>query len=167
MSVAPPGTPTPIHHEIAVSDVSGGEVVQESHVGDRVAAFNQTERIWAGVAFAACVIGSLGPWATMGVFSKAGTDGDGVITLILGIVGATVVLSNRGAHKVRVVVGAIGLLILAVGVFDIADVSSTSAELLGEEIGPSVGWGLWLVALGGLAAAVCPFARRFGLVKDS
>ena len=50
------------------------------------------ERIWGAVAFGIAVIGSIGPWATLGIFSKAGTDGDGVITLIAAMVGILVAL---------------------------------------------------------------------------
>lgn len=121
----------------------------------------KVERIWACGAFGATLIGSLGPWATLGVFSKAGTDGDGVITLIAGIIGIILALVlTRGA---RVAVGVLGLIILAIGIIDIADVSSSGEELFGEEISPSVGWGLWVVTPGGAAATLCSVARRLGI----
>jgi hypothetical protein len=125
----------------------------------------KTQRIWAGAAFAGAVVGSLGPWVTLGVFSKAGTDGDGILTLIAALVGAILVLSNRGKRTTRIGVGLLGLVIVAVGIYDIADVSSSGIELFGEQIGASVGWGLWAVTLSGAAAVICPFARYFGIGK--
>jgi hypothetical protein len=121
----------------------------------------KTERTWACVAFGATVIGSLGPWASLGIFNKAGTDGDGVITLIAAIVGLVLVLVGRG----RIAVAVVGLVILATGIYDIGDVSGSRAEVFGQSISPSVGWGLWVVTLGGAAAVLCSLARRIGIVK--
>jgi hypothetical protein len=123
------------------------------------------ERIWACSAFGAAVIGSIGPWATIGIFSKAGTDGDGVITLVLAIAGIVLaLLLRRGA---RIAVGIVAVLILAIGIFDVADVSSSGTKFFGADINPSVGWGLWVVTLAGAAATLCAFAKRFGLLKSS
>jgi hypothetical protein len=121
------------------------------------------ERLWACGAFALAVIGSIGPWATLGIFSKAGTDGDGVISLVAASVGIIAALvAWQGS---RVVIGILGVVVAAVGIIDIGDVSSSGAELFGQEIKPSVGWGLWLVTIGGVAAAVCAMARNFGIVR--
>lgn len=126
----------------------------------------KTQRIWAGAAFAGVVVGSIGPWATLGVFSKAGTDGDGILTIIAALVGAILVLSNRGKRTARIGVGLLGLVIVAVGIYDIADISSLGIELFGEQLSPSVGWGLWAVTLSGAAAVLCPFASYFGIGKS-
>jgi hypothetical protein len=143
--------------------------VEHRTTAERIVAFTmgltKTQRIWAGVAFAGAVVGSIGPWVTLGVFSKAGTDGDGVLTLIAALLGAILVLSNRGEHTARIGVGLLGLVIVAFGIYDIAEVSSSGIELFGEQISPSVGWGLWAVTLSGAAAVLCPFASYFGIGK--
>jgi hypothetical protein len=80
-------------------------------------------------------------------------------------VGAILVVSNRGKRTARIGIGLLGLVIVAVGIYDIADVSSGGIELFGEQISPSVGWGLWAVTLSGAAAVICPFASYFGISK--
>lgn len=123
--------------------------------------FNKTEKIWALVALGLAAVGSLGPWATFGVFDKAGTDGDGVISLIAAAAGVLAVLLGRG----RIALLIVGLVILGIGVFDVIDVSSTDIGVLGTEVSPSVGWGLWLVAVSGAAIVLCAAARRLNIVK--
>lgn len=62
--------------------------------------------------------------------------------------------------------GPLGAVIVAIGIYDMADVSRMGGELLGEEISPSIGWGLWIVILSGAAALACPFASRFERSKQ-
>jgi hypothetical protein len=63
----------------------------------------KTQRICAGAAFAVVVVGSIGPWATLGVFSKAGTDGDGILTLIAALVVTVQVAGNQGSRAASAV----------------------------------------------------------------
>jgi hypothetical protein len=89
------------------------------------------------------------PWATLttgfGTISKAGTDGDGVLTLLAAVVIGVLVLVAKGA-KALIAAIVVCVLALAVCVYDIADVSSSGQV--------SVGIGLWLATLGGIAAGV-------------
>src|SRR4051794_33720231 len=55
-----------------------------------------TPLVWTLLAGSAAVIfGAFMPWAELGVFTKNGTSGDGMITLGLGIGLVAVVLANR------------------------------------------------------------------------
>ncbi|GAA4474205.1 hypothetical protein GCM10023094_09420 [Rhodococcus olei] len=103
-------------------------------------------------------IGSLGPWVTIFAISKAGVDGDGVLTLILGAISAVGIfslISRNGRPKygdrwAGPVVGALCLFISIPNAFDVAD---QATEFMGRTVGPSIGWGLWLVMVS--AAVVC------------
>jgi len=94
-------------------------------------------------------LGSIGPWATILGFSTAGTEGDGIITLVLAIVAvastlvvmSTIPTPRYGTHWVALVASALALV---VAVYDVLDVSSTSGQLAGETVHASPGWGLWL-----------------------
>jgi hypothetical protein len=97
--------------------------------------------LWGWLSAAALAIGSLGPWATIGPFSKSGTSGDGILTLIAA---AIIAFAIAKARLTLVVVFA--ALSLAVAIYDIADVSSSGNDLFTA----SVGWGLIMVT----AAAV-------------
>jgi len=112
-------------------------------------------------AVAILVVGSIGPWATIGSFTKNGLDGDGIITLVLALVaGLTVLVSlARSRPSSRVVLGICGVLALATTVIDVIDVSGTEAG----SVSASVGWGLWLALAGAvllLAAVVARLANR-------
>lgn len=114
--------------------------------------------IAALVASVGVIIGSIGPWMTFMAFSKNGVEGDGVITLILGVVAAVSLfaLLTRGGKAGllhRWVGTGVGVMCLVIAIVDIMDVTSRTAELLGREVGPQVGWGLWMVVLS--AAALC------------
>lgn len=106
------------------------------------------------IAAATCVlvvIGSLAPWATAGGRSANGTaDGaDGVITMILAILAVATVAATvyLGAGVPRIVVQwatvILGLALVVIGIIDVQDVNS------GDVV--SVGWGLWLVLVSGVA----------------
>lgn len=108
-------------------------------------------RIASGVALAATfllLIGSIGDWAAFGALSKSGMEGDGVITFILAILAAAAAGATMGprplARVTRWFVLPFALLALTVAIIDVIDVSSTASDFLGQEVGLSVGWGLWL-----------------------
>ncbi|MFC9355174.1 hypothetical protein ACFTZB_01125 [Rhodococcus sp. NPDC057014] len=104
------------------------------------------------------MIGSFGPWASFLGFGTSGIDGDGVFTLILGLVGATAIFtlwgSGRSRYGLRWVGPVVGALCLVVAIVDIVAVASMRGELFGEPMGARVGWGLWMVTLGSLALCV-------------
>ena len=120
-------------------------------------------------------IGALLPWATLsapfvGTVSKNGIDGDGVFAVVLGIllmIYAVIRVAWSRAHWTVATV--LSLALLGLAIFEIADVYRTAADVhagagnLGDDpLGVttaianattvSVGVGLWLDALAGLAA---------------
>jgi len=103
-------------------------------------------------------IGSLGPWAILGVFSVSGTAGDGVLTIILAIIaGLTLWAFSSRATSVRAwIVMICGVLAAAVGIYDAATIGST--EFLGETGVVQVGWGLWMVCAASIVVAVAAFS---------
>ena len=111
----------------------------------------------AGIALLA--IGSIGPWVTITGETGYGLGRDGVITIIFAAIAAIflVVALARSRPPSRIALGLCALLALAVAIYDIIDVSGT-------QIGPfdaTVGWGLWLAAVGALVlAAGVTVARR-------
>ena len=106
------------------------------------------------------VVGSIGPWVTadlgfLGSISKAGTDGDGVFTLILGIATAVLAgLSLKYKPKVLSIIATITASLAALIV--IIDFTSASALLAGVPAAAkdliSFGWGIYLTLLASLAA---------------
>lgn len=100
----------------------------------------------------AVVVGAFLPWATLGAASKAGTEGDGSFTLILGIAAAALGVLGHLKQSRGMKIGAVvaAALVVLVAVIDIVDVGST--EVLGIEF--EVGVGLWLTLVGGLGALV-------------
>lgn len=109
-------------------------------------------------------IGCLGPWATLGIFSKGGMEGDG--TLLLGLLIVAAILAaiwfSFKAHGLMIAAAAMAGLATLVALLNVADVSSTSTEAFGAQIKPSIGWGLWLAFLGSAAAT---FGAVFSVVK--
>ena len=100
------------------------------------------------------VVGSLGPWATFLFVSANGTDGDGVLTLIFGVVVLVVAVLRlmRPAERQWLPWLAFVLLALsaAIGIYNWADISSTGD---GELLGVNVGWGLVVTTLAAIAGA--------------
>jgi Protein of unknown function (DUF2510) len=105
---------------------------------------------------AVLILGALLPWATASIgfvsVSKAGTSGDGVITLIigLGVLAIGWVALARRRHQAAVVLGIIaGVIAGGVAIYDIANVSSAvnRAQTRSSLVHASVGIGLWVTAL--------------------
>ena len=111
----------------------------------------------AGAALIA--VGSLLPWASVssafGTVSFAGTQGDGRITLVLAALiglGAAVLWRRPGPSWIlRVVVGLLAAYVIYIAWNDMSNVSEHAAEESDLVLG-SVGAGLYLVLIGGLAA---------------
>lgn len=98
------------------------------------------------------MLGSIGPWASFMAFTKNGLEGDGMITLILGVLSAVAMFTlfsrgSAGGTVVRWVAPAASVISLGIAIYDIMDVSSHTAEFFGETIGVQIGWGLWLVVI--------------------
>lgn len=112
----------------------------------------QPGTFWSTAAcVAVLVIGSVGPWATAGVISVAGTDGDGVITLILALAAGAALVRYATAGDRRALVGAAvcGAVSAAIGVYDFVEIQSQGGELLSL----SPGWGLYLTVISSVGLA--------------
>ncbi|HEY9564158.1 MAG TPA: hypothetical protein VIR30_10350 [Nocardioides sp.] len=98
----------------------------------------------------AITIGSLLPWASatsiFGTVSKAGTDGDGIITLGLGVLFGIWAFMNL-APRARI---AAGCVVALIALYEIVDVLGTGHD----DLVVSVGIGLWIVAAGAVLAIV-------------
>lgn len=104
-------------------------------------------------------IGSLLPWTIarsgLATAERAGTDGDGVFTLGIGIV--IVVLAIIGWERPLPRVGRMGVIMLSAAAFGIAalvygSVSDFIAQ--GSDIEASIGMGLYITAAGALIALI-------------
>jgi hypothetical protein len=110
---------------------------------------------------AVLILGALLPWATASVgfisVSKAGTSGDGVITLVigLGVLAIGWVALGRRPHRAAVILGLVaGGIAGAVAIYDIADVSNAISQTRSSLVHASVGIGLWITALAAVGVIV-------------
>lgn len=118
--------------------------------------------LWAtaGAAFVVFISAFL-PWVSVAGSSFSGTSGgrDGVFTLILGLIAGAVAVSAiflaakqqllpRAAGIAAIVAG---VLITLIAIIDILDVSDVQDRNFGLLIEVSVGFGLWLTLIAGLA----------------
>jgi hypothetical protein len=109
--------------------------------------------IWVGVSAALMFVGALGPWAkAFGVLAVSGTDGDGVIVLIAGlIVGGAAWLHRQGTRLWAVVIGILAAVVgAATSIYDLANIKS----VLDNSGVVTVGWGLWLDCIASVSAVV-------------
>jgi hypothetical protein len=116
------------------------------------------------------VVGSVGTWASVEstgrihvTASKRGTDGDGVIIIVLVVLALTPLTLwalRFGSPAARMacagVVGFFALVAVVVAIVDLVDINSTAdvPTILSSTLEVSVGWGLWLALLGGLGLLV-------------
>jgi hypothetical protein len=112
------------------------------------------------------IVGSLGPWAHVVVFSLNGLDAGywGAATLILGALSGVVLLSElawaRASFNPRwavpvawgVAVAGVACLTIALPVL-IRFMTVPKESFFGLPVGPEVGWGLWLLTVS--AAMLC------------
>ena len=105
---------------------------------------------------AVVAVGAFMPWASVGPFSAAGTDGDGILTLILalgaGPLGAFGILKSKKGLLIGSLICA--ALILAIAAYDTANISSVADGPFG--LTPEVGGGLYLTLIGAVAGIVGP-----------
>jgi hypothetical protein len=103
-----------------------------------------TYRLIALLGGVAIIIGSVGPWADAFLASRADTEGDGVLMLILGVLGTLLVLAWPAGSRWLILASALGIIVALVGAYDIRSVTQETSELFGREVHVvSVGWGLW------------------------
>lgn len=106
-------------------------------------------------------IGSLLPWATIrsgfGSIDITGTNGDGVITLALGVIVAGLGFARFGGQSTGIVRNAaslLGLAIALVGVYDYTNLASRIGEIQSDYVSGVAGVGLYVVIVGGFIAFV-------------
>lgn len=117
-----------------------------------------SKRVALLIAAAAVIVGSIMPWATVrtvfGSVDVAGTDGDGVLTLIGGAAAGVAALLRR--H----VLGAIAFgLVGAIALYDVVNVSDALSDVDSALADASVGWGLWLILVAAIAGVVLSVVR--------
>lgn len=117
-----------------------------------------TKRIGGLMAAAAVMVGSLMPWATVatvfGSVDVAGTEGDGVITLIGAVVVGLAVLIRR------YVSAAIGFAVVAaISIYHVSNVAQMADEADSEFVRASVGWGLWVLVVGSVVGVLVSLVR--------
>ena len=104
------------------------------------------------------------PWVQAGPFSVSGTDGDGVITLVLSLVLAILGFRLRGKTDHRVSTGfkvacfILSAVIAAVAIYDIINVESDADADAFIEV--SAGTGLYLTAVAGFIGIVTAFRLK-------
>ncbi len=108
------------------------------------------------LAAALVLFGSFGTWFDAGLIAVSGIKGDGVITLILAILALPPIILGRWRGGVF----GLGVLAVAVAIYDIGRIASLSAD--GDFFQVSVGWGLVAVAIGATALAAWAF---YGLLQ--
>lgn len=94
-------------------------------------------------------IGSVLPWVQLGIFSAAGTEGDGVFTLIAGVIVALVGVANR----VSIAAGILVAIVAAFSVWIVATVFGNLYDPLAID-GGAVGSGVYLTGLASVFAAL-------------
>jgi hypothetical protein len=124
-------------------------------------------RVVVAVVAAVClllmIVGSVGTWASVEstgpihvTATKNGTDGDGVIIIVLAVLALTPLAMwalRVGPPPLRValagVVGFFALVAVVVAVVDVIDIDNTAdvPTILSTTLAVSSGWGLWLVLL--------------------
>ncbi|ODU02867.1 MAG: hypothetical protein ABS81_16160 [Pseudonocardia sp. SCN 72-86] len=119
------------------------------------------------------VVGSFLPWVTIqagafGSLSVAGTEGDGIITLIVGVLILAVGILRLVKPSIPAIVQRLpilfGLIVVGLGVYVIINLNSTMAEATGagggiaadlaEALDISLGFGLIMTIVGGVVAIV-------------
>ena len=128
---------------------------QEATLGEAVSRVSLAAAIAFG-GLALVVIGSIGPWATTPLSSAAGTDGDGKIALVLAFVGLLFIIRAGVSRAFR----AVGLLVLALGIYDAIHIHQKAARitLFGAQV-VHVGWGVYLVIAGGVVMILAGMSR--------
>jgi hypothetical protein len=119
-------------------------------------------QVVALLGFAGVMVGSFLPWAQAGFFSVNGTDGDGILTLVIGAVAFAVTLVSKGAGPMLISFFA-GLLAGGIAVYDAMNIADYAAEQSDPDslfrIQVNIGTGLYLVILSAGAGTLGSFLR--------
>jgi Protein of unknown function (DUF2510) len=135
-------------------------------------------RVVVAVVAAVClllmIVGSVGTWASVEstgrihvTATKNGTDGDGVIIIVLAVLALTPLALwalRVGPPAARLalagVVGFFALVAVVVAIVDLIDIDNTAdvPTILSTTLDVSSGWGLWLVLLASIGLLVSQLA---------
>ncbi len=130
-------------------------------------------RALPAISTAGLVVGALLPWAVVespfGTLTANGVEGDGIITLVLGLLVLLAASPALFAGR-RSIVGAVGVVVFAglaalIGISDLINVESSAADIEAEAdslANASAGIGLWLTAIAGVLGV---FGGLAGLAK--
>jgi hypothetical protein len=114
--------------------------------------FSLPRTLWVALGAAIlAAVGTLLPWASIFIVTISGTStGDGQTVLVLAILAALGVLGTskwQWAYKVSF---ALGLGIVGITLYDAIDYKTSSANVFGTKISPSLGGGLILALIAGV-----------------
>ena len=122
---------------------------------------------WLVIAGAVvAIVAAFLPWITataafVGSVSRNGLDGDGQITIVLGVAAVVLAVVALRGHSAPlaalVIVAGLGALIAVIGVIDYVDAKNRIGDLTAEErqlIAISIGVGLYLTIAAGIAVVV-------------
>jgi hypothetical protein len=101
-------------------------------------------------------IGSVGPWASVFIIDVSGTEGDGVITLMLALAAGSLAVVLASRPMIRWTPWAIGGCLLAsamIGVYDWLNIRSVAGDPE-TFVNVTVGWGLVIMTLASMAGVV-------------
>lgn len=116
--------------------------------------------IFAALAALLVVVGSLGPWVRVLFFEVSGTDTDGVITLILGLIAGALLLVRIARPDERrwllVIIAPCFLVSAAIGICDWVNLERVPDT--GEEnplqISVQIGWGLVVMTISAMVGSL-------------
>ena len=123
-----------------------------------------TAEKWRNVSLLAClgvVIGSIGPWETTFIADVSGTQGDGVATLVLGLIAASLVIffkpePPKGILLIMAMIA--GIACATIGAVDLIRIIDSKQELFGRDVDlVDPGWGIWVMMLAAVALTVAVF----------
>jgi len=105
------------------------------------------------------IVGSVMPWATVksvfGEINVSGTDGDGVLTLVGGVVVLVLVLAQK--YLASLIVATVTAAVL---IYDYLNITRSLDLDDNEFASASVGWGIQLATIGAVVAVIASFLAR-------
>jgi Na+-transporting NADH:ubiquinone oxidoreductase subunit NqrB len=104
------------------------------------------------VASVAAVIGAIGPWQTTFLVDFSGTDGDGLVTLILSCLAGALLLNKAPGSRWLALAGVLAGIAAAIAAYDLVQILTAEQEVLGRRVQlVHAGWGIWLTVIASLA----------------
>jgi len=104
------------------------------------------------------IIGAIGPWATIGDLSFAGTDANRGKTVAIAAGVGLLLLALAGWKNLRwaaVLAAVAGLISFGLSVWTLSSIGGFVEASAGIEVGR--GWGIWLATIGSLVLVVASF----------